>query len=61
MTDCLFPALPWLTVLRREVPCCGAMTMILKEALKKSGKNIPFTETVISVKGDKLSEKPVSL
>jgi hypothetical protein len=50
-----------LTVLRMEVPCCGGMTMILKEALKKSGKNIPFTETVISVKGDKLSEKPVSL
>jgi hypothetical protein len=37
------------------------MTMILKEALKKSGKNIPFTETEISVKGDKLSEKPVTV
>lgn len=47
-------------VLRMEVPRCGGMTMILKEALKRSGKNIPFTETVISVKGDKLSEKPVT-
>ena len=37
------------------------MTMILKEALKKSGKNIPFTEAVIGIKGDLLSEKPVSL
>ncbi len=50
-----------LTVLRMEVPCCGGMTMILKEALKKSGKNIPFTETVIGIKGDVLSEKPVTL
>jgi hypothetical protein len=50
-----------LTVLRMEVPCCSGMTMILKEALKKSGKNIPFTEIVIGIKGDLLSEKPVSL
>jgi len=50
-----------LTVLRMEVPCCGGMTMILREALKKSGKNIPFTETVISVKGDKISEKAIAI
>jgi hypothetical protein len=37
------------------------MTVILREALKKAGKNIPFTETVISVKGDKISEKPITL
>jgi hypothetical protein len=48
-----------LTVLRMEVPCCSGMTMILKEALKKSGMNIPFTEVVIGIKGDLLSEKPV--
>jgi len=50
-----------LTVLRMEVPCCSGMTMILKEALKKSGKSIPFTEAVIGIKGDLLSEKPVIL
>jgi len=50
-----------LKVLRMEVPCCGGMTMILREALKKSGKNIPFTEIVIGVKGDKLTEKPITL
>ena len=48
-----------LTCLRMEVPCCGGMTAILKEALKRSGKNIPFTETIISVKGDQLSERTV--
>jgi len=50
-----------LTVLRMEVPCCSGMTMILKEALKRSGKDIPFTETVIGIKGDRLSEKAVDL
>jgi len=50
-----------ITCLRMEVPCCGGMTVILREALKKAGKNIPFTETVISVKGDRLAERPVAL
>ena len=50
-----------LTVLRMEVPCCGGMTVILREALKKSGKSIPFSEIVIGVKGDKLSEKTITL
>lgn len=48
-----------LTCLRMEVPCCGGMTAILKEALKRSGKSIPFTETIIGIKGDLLSERPV--
>jgi hypothetical protein len=44
-----------------EVPCCGGMTVILREALKKSGKSIPFTELIINVKGDLLAERPVTL
>lgn len=47
------------TCLRMEVPCCGGMTMILKEAINRSGKKIPLTETVIGVKGDLLSERVV--
>ena len=50
-----------LSVLRMEVPCCGGMTVILREALKKAGKDIPFTETIISVKGDLLAERPVAV
>lgn len=50
-----------ITCLRMEVPCCGGMTVILREALKKAGKDIPLTETIIGVKGDKLAERPVSL
>jgi hypothetical protein len=44
------------TCLRMEVPCCGGMTAILKEALNRSGKKIPFTEIIVGVKGDVLSE-----
>jgi hypothetical protein len=45
--------------LRMEVPCCGGMTAVLKEAITKSGKAIPLTETVIGVKGDLLGERQV--
>jgi hypothetical protein len=50
-----------ITCLRMEVPCCGGMTMILKEALKRSGKTIPLTETVLNVKGDLIAERSVDL
>lgn len=45
--------------LRMEVPCCGGMTAVLKEAIIRSGKEIPLTETVIGVKGDLLGERAV--
>jgi hypothetical protein len=47
------------TCLRMEVPCCGGMTAVLKEAISRSGKNIPLVETIVGVKGDILSEKIV--
>jgi hypothetical protein len=46
-----------LTCLRMEVPCCGGMTVILKEAIKRSGKDIHFTEVIAGVKGDILSQR----
>lgn len=46
--------------LRMEVPCCGGMTAVLREAISRSGKNIPLTETIIGVKGDLLSEKTIA-
>lgn len=45
--------------LRMEVPCCGGMTAVLKEAISRSGKKIPLTETIIGVKGDILGERLV--
>ena len=49
-----------LTCLRMEVPCCGGMTAVLKEAVKRSGKAIPFSEIIVGVKGDVLSETDIA-
>ncbi len=49
-----------LTCLRMEVPCCGGMTAVLKEALNRSGKSIPLTEIIVGIKGDILSEKAIA-
>jgi hypothetical protein len=34
------------------VPCCGGLTHIVKEALKNSGKSVPYSETIIGIKGN---------
>ncbi len=40
------------TVLRMEVPCCGSLTWLLKDAIAASSKNIPMKEIVITLKGE---------
>ena len=35
-----------------EVPCCGGMRMIVKEALKQAGMDIPLEEVVVSARGE---------
>ncbi|GAB6158729.1 4Fe-4S binding protein [Desulfotomaculum varum] len=40
-----------IVVARMEVPCCGGLTGILKQALQLSGKEIPVREVVITVDG----------
>ena len=45
-----------ITVVRMEVPCCGGLSFIVKQAIRDSGKNIPYREVVIGVKGAILSE-----
>ncbi|MBF0519933.1 MAG: hypothetical protein HQK92_09430 [Nitrospirae bacterium] len=50
-------AIKKVTCLRMEVPCCGGMTAILNEAINRSGKEIPFYEIIIGVKGDLLNER----
>jgi len=47
------------TCLRMEVPCCGGMTAVLKEAINRSGRKIPMMEVIVGVKGDVLSEKSI--
>ncbi len=44
------------SVVRMEVPCCGGLAYIVKQAIQKSGKDIPYGEVVIGIKGDVLSE-----
>ncbi|MEE8352985.1 MAG: 4Fe-4S binding protein [Dehalococcoidales bacterium] len=43
-----------LTVLHMEVPCCFGLVQIAKQAIAASGKNIPFREVTIGVRGDVL-------
>jgi len=45
-----------ITVVRMEVPCCGGLIYLTKEALKASGKGIPIKEIVVGIKGDIVTE-----
>jgi NAD-dependent dihydropyrimidine dehydrogenase PreA subunit len=40
------------TVLRMEVPCCGGIVMAARQALAASGKEIPFQEVTIGIRGE---------
>jgi len=42
-----------LTVTIMEVPCCRGMAMMAEQALKQSGKEIPFEVVVIGVNGER--------
>ena len=41
------------TCAHMEVPCCFGLLNIVQEALSASGKNIPFTDVNIGIKGDR--------
>lgn len=40
-----------ITVARMEVPCCGGLEFATREALARSGKNIPFNVVTIGIDG----------
>ena len=40
------------TVVDMEVPCCSKLPALVRHALELSGKDIPFQELVISVRGE---------
>ncbi|MBI2354649.1 MAG: 4Fe-4S binding protein [Deltaproteobacteria bacterium] len=40
------------TVLKMEVPCCGGIAMAARQALAASGKQIPYREVTIGIKGE---------
>jgi len=41
-----------LTVVHMEVPCCPGLVHMTKQAIQLSGKDIPFKEVTVSIKGD---------
>lgn len=41
-----------LTVLRMEVPCCGGLTNLAKQAAAAAGYDTPIQETIISARGE---------
>jgi ferredoxin len=43
-----------LTVLHMEVPCCSGLVHMAKQAIKASGKQIPFNDITIGVRGNRL-------
>ena len=42
------------TYAHMEVPCCTGLIGVIEEAIKASGKKIPFAKVVIGIKGDRL-------
>jgi len=46
-----------LKVVHMEVPCCYGLVHIAQEALSKSGKDIPFEELMIGIRGEILKER----
>ncbi|MFC1869919.1 ATP-binding protein [Chloroflexota bacterium] len=45
-----------LTVVHMEVPCCAGLVHMAREAIRLSGKEIPFREITIGVRGDIIAE-----
>jgi Fe-S-cluster-containing hydrogenase component 2 len=41
-----------LTVVHMEVPCCSGLVHMAKQAIQLSGKDVPFKEVTVSIKGD---------
>lgn len=43
-----------ITYAHMEVPCCFGLLPVIKEAIASSGKNIPFSDVTISIKGERI-------
>ncbi len=39
------------TVIDMEVPCCSAMPMIVRKGMEEAGKQVPFEEIVVGIRG----------
>ncbi len=43
-----------ITYAHMEVPCCSGLIPVIQQAIGASGKNVPFHDATISIKGDRL-------
>lgn len=43
-----------ITYSHMEVPCCFGLVDVINQAILESGKDLPFKETVISIKGERI-------
>ncbi len=43
-----------------EVPCCSALPMIVKKAMKEAGREIPFEEVVVGRRGKVMERREVA-
>lgn len=49
-----------ITTVVMEVPCCSGLPMIVKKGLQKAGRQVPFTQVVVSIRGKILEERKVA-
>ncbi len=41
-----------ITVLRMEVPCCGGLVQLVRDAADKAGRQLPVKEVILGIKGE---------
>jgi ferredoxin len=44
-----------ITVVHMEVPCCSGLVHMARQAIAASGKDIPFSEVTVGIRGDAVS------
>ena len=55
------PTIPKVIVVRMEVPCCGGLTLIVKEAIRLSGrKDLAAEEVTVSLSGDVIGRRAIA-
>ena len=53
--------IPKVLVVRMEVPCCGGLTAIVREAVRLSGRTgLQVEEVTVGLNGDVLATKPIA-
>ncbi|UCD50764.1 MAG: 4Fe-4S binding protein [Phycisphaerales bacterium] len=50
-----------LTVLHMEVPCCSGLTRVAQEAIAASGKDMPFEDVMVGLRGQVLRSETITV